>query len=152
MAAMKVRPAILFTTAYGAGLATGLLHFGGPLGVVGVTLAAAVVARKPLATLLTAAALLGRLSGELAWLREADQCVTRLPAGRLRIAVRLLEPADSTGGVIAVQPVRAGCTGLVSSRWPLGHPMDAGLVVEVTAQWIPRPAAGRRPSGTFVIG
>jgi competence protein ComEC len=146
-----MRPAILFTTAYGAGLATGLLHFGGPLGVVAVTLAAALLARKPLVTLLTAAALLGRLSGELAWLREADQCAARLPAGRLIISARLLEPADSVGGLLSVQPVRAGCTGPVSSRWPSGHPMDAGFVVEVTGQWIPRPGAAGRPAGTFLV-
>ena len=149
---MRMRPAILFTIAYGAGLATGLLHFGGPVGVVGVTLAATLLARKPLFTLLIAAALLGRLSGELAWLREADQCAARLPAGRLAFSARLLEPADSTGGFLAVQPVNAGCSGPVVSRWPSGHPTDAGLVVEVIGQWVPRPGAARRPSGTFLVG
>jgi competence protein ComEC len=147
-----MRPAILFTTAYGAGLATGLLHFGGPIGVVAVTLVAAVLARNPLLSFLTAAALLGRLSGELAWLREAGRCAARLPAGRLSLSVRLLEPADSTGGLLAVQPLSAGCSGPVSSRWPVGHPTDAGLVVEVTGQWIPRPAEVHRPSGTFLVG
>jgi competence protein ComEC len=149
---MRMRPAILFTTAYGAGLATGLLHFGGPFGVVAVTLAAALLPRRPLLTLLVAAALLGRLSGELAWLREASQCAARLPAGRLALSARLLEPADSTGGRLAVQPLRAACSGPVSSRWPRGHPMDAGLVVEVTGQWIPRPGVARRPSGTLLVG
>ena len=148
---MRMRPSILFTTAYGAGLATGLLHFGGPLGVVAVTFVVALLARKPLVTLLTAAALLGRLSGELAWLRETDRCAARLPPGRLAMSVRLLEPADSTAGLLAVQPVRAGCIGPVSSRWPSGQPMDAGVVVEVTGQWIPRPGAAGRPSGTFLV-
>ncbi len=148
---MRMRPAILFTTAYGAGLATGLLHFGAPLGVVAVTLAAALLARQPLVILLASAALLGRLSGELAWLREADQCAVRLPVGRMILSARLLEPADSTGGLVVVQPVRAGCTGPVTSRWPSGHPMDAGLVVVVTGQWIPRPGAAGRPSGTLLV-
>ena len=148
---MRMRPAILFTTAYGAGLATGLLHFGAPLGVVAVTLAAALLARKPLATLLTSAALLGRLSGELAWLREADQCAARLPAGRMILSARLLEPVDSSGGLVTVQPVRAGCAGPVSSRWPSGRPMEAGLIADLTAQWIPRPGVGGRPSGTLVV-
>ena len=111
---MRLRPAILFTTAYGAGLATGLLHFGAPLVVVLVTAVAAVLVRQPSATLLISAALLGRLSGELAWLREAQVCAARLPAARLRLFVRLLEPADSTGGLVAVQPVHAGCSGSVS--------------------------------------
>lgn len=151
VAAVKKRPAILFTTAFGAGLATGLLHFGAPLGVVAVTLAAATLARQPLATLLMSAALLGRLSGELAWLRESNQCAARLPASRMILSARLLEPADSTGGLLTVQPVRAGCAGPVSSRWPAGHPMEAGLVADLTAQWIPRPGPGLRPSGTLVV-
>jgi competence protein ComEC len=151
MAAMRLRPAILFTTAYGAGLATGLLHFGAPLGVVVVTAVAALLIRQPLATLLMCAALLGRLSGELAWVQEAQQCAVRLPAARLRLSVRLLEPADSTGGQVAVQPVHAGCSGPVAGRWPAGSRMDAGLVVQVTGQWIPRVGVGGRPSGILVI-
>jgi competence protein ComEC len=148
---MRLRPAILFTAVYGAGLATGLLHFGGPMGVVAVALAAACLTRKPFLTFLAAAALLGRLSGELAWLREQDQCAARLPAGRLLLSARLLEPADSTGGRLALQPVRAGCSGPVSSRWPAGRPLDAGLLVEVTGQWIPRPGVAHRPAGTLVV-
>ena len=148
---MRMRPAVLFTTAYGAGLATGLLHFGGPIGVVAVTLAAALLARNPLLSVLMAAALLGRLSGELAWLREAGQCGARLPAGRLVLSVRLLEPADSTGGLLAVRPLLAGCSGPVSSRWPSGHPVKAGLAVEVTGQWIPRPGVARRPGGMLLV-
>ena len=153
---MRMRPAILFTTAYGAGLATGLLHFGGPIGVVVVTLAVALLARhpllSPLLSFLTAAALLGRLSGELAWLREAGQCAARLPAGRLALFVRLLEPADSTGGLLALQPLRAGCSGPVFSRWPSGYPVAAGLAVEVTGQWVPRSGVARRPSGVLLVG
>ncbi len=148
---MRLRPAILFTTAYGAGLATGLLHFGAPLGVVAVTLAAAILVRQPLAILLASAALLGRLSGELAWLGEADQCAARLPVGRIALSARLLEPADSAGGLLVLQPMRAGCVGPVPSRWPSGHAVDAGLVVQVTGQWIPRPSAANRPSGTLLI-
>lgn len=148
---MRRRPAILFTTAYGAGLATGLLHFGAPLGVVAVTLAAGILAPKPLATLLMSAALLGRLSGELAWLREGSQCAARLPAGRMTLSARLLEPADSSGGFLTVQPVRAGCAGPVFSRWPSGYPLKAGLVADLTAQWIPRPGTAGRPSGMLVV-
>ncbi|MEO8090042.1 MAG: DNA internalization-related competence protein ComEC/Rec2 [Gemmatimonadales bacterium] len=147
-----MRPPILFTTAYGAGLATGLLHFGAPLSVVAVSLVAGMLVRQPLATLLMCAALLGRLSGELTWLGEVQRCAARLPPARLRLSVRLIEPADSTGGLVAVQPVSAGCSGSVSGRWPSGHSMDAGRVVQVTGQWAPRPGPGGRPSGTLVIG
>jgi competence protein ComEC len=148
---VRLRPAILFTAAYGAGLATGLLHVGGPAGVLVVPLTALLAGRKPLLTLLAAAALLGRLSGEIAWLREGEQCTARLPAGQLQLSVRLVEPADSEGGSVALRPLRAGCSGVVSARWPSGHPMAAGLVAELTGQWIPRAGVAGRPSGTLVV-
>ena len=148
---MRARPAILFTAAYGAGLATGLLHFGGPVGVAVVSLVAAWLSRKPLIGLLAAAGLLGRLSGEIAWLREAPQCAARLPMAQLRLSVRLLEPSDSAGGRLDVQPLGAGCSGPVSARWPSGNAVDAGRVATVTARWIPRPGVAHRPSGTLVV-
>ena len=147
---MRLRPEVLFTATYGAGLATGLLHFGAPLAVVMVALGAAFVVRRPQLTLLTAAALLGRMSGEIAWLAEADRCVTRLPAGRMRLSARLQEPADVSGGRLHLQPL-APCSGPVSAMWPPNHAMDAGLSVPVTARWIPRTAAAGRPSGTLMI-
>ena len=57
---MTPRPALLFTLCYGAGLATGLLHFGGPLGVI-VLLGAGMAARRSGALLLATGALLGRV-------------------------------------------------------------------------------------------
>ncbi|HEX7786731.1 MAG TPA: hypothetical protein VF653_10965, partial [Methylomirabilota bacterium] len=61
---MRPRPAILFTAAYGAGLATGLLHFGGPLGVAGMALGMVLAGGR--GALVTAgAAVAGRIQGEL---------------------------------------------------------------------------------------
>jgi competence protein ComEC len=148
---VRVRPPILFTAVYGAGLATGLLHFGGLLGVVGVTLAATVLARRPAMTLLASAFLLGRLSGEVARLHERDSCAARLPAGLVRLRVRLLEPADSAGGRLGVQPLAAQCHGPVMARWPSSHPTNAGSATQVTGRWIPRPGGANRPSGTLVV-
>jgi competence protein ComEC len=148
---VRVRPPILFTAVYGAGLATGLLHFGGLLGVVGMTLTATLLARHPLITLFASAFLLGRLSGEVAWLHERDGCAARLPAGRLRLRVRLLEPADPAGGQLEVQPLGVQCNGPVMARWPATRGIDAGLVMELTARWIPRPRVAGRPSGTLVV-
>jgi competence protein ComEC len=147
---LRLRPAILFTAAYGAGLATGLLHLGAPWGVVAVSLAAASFARKPFVTLLAAAALLGRLSGEIAWLAEPGRCAARLPQGRLSISVRLLEPADAAGGRLNVQPL-SGCSAPVAAMWPLHHALDAGLSVAVVGRWIPRPGVAGRPSGTLIV-
>ena len=150
MAAVRLRPAILFTTAYGAGLATGLLHFGGPLGVAAVVIAAALFAHRQLITLLAAAALLGRLSGEIAGLAEAQHCAARLPAGPLALSVRLLEPADSTGGRLSVQPL-GGCNAPVSAQWPPHRAVPAGRTVEVAGRWVQRPTATGRPAGTLIV-
>jgi len=148
---MSVRPAILLTAAYGAGLATGLLHFGGLVGAIGVCGAALLLARRPLVTLLSAALLLGRMSGEVAWIHEADGCAARLPVGTLRLSVQLVEPVDSAGGRLDVQPSAAGCNSPVPAQWPSGRPMGAGVMVEVAARWISRPGVASRPSGTLVV-
>ena len=148
---MRLRPAILFSTAYGAGLATGLLHFGAPLGVAVVTLAVLFVKRTPLVTLLGAAALMGRLSGELAWLAQSGHCAARLPAGRLQLSVRLLEPADSLGGRLNVEPLQAGCIASVTARWPAGNAVPAGSIVAITGRWIPRSGVVGRAAGTLVV-
>ncbi len=147
---MRLRPAILFTTAYGAGLATGLLHFGGPLGVAVVVIGAALFAHRQLITLLAAAALLGRLSGEIAWLAEAQHCAARLPVGPLALSVRLLEPADSAGGRLSVQPL-GGCNAPVTAQWPRHRAVPAGRIVEVAGRWIQRATATGRPAGTLLV-
>ena len=147
---MRLRPAILFTTAYGAGLATGLLHFGGPMGGAAVVIAAALFAHRQLITLLAAAALLGRLSGEIARLSEAKHCAARLPVGPLALSVRLLEPADATGGRLSVQPL-GGCNAPVSAQWPPHRAVPAGRTVEVAGRWVRRPTTAGRPGGTLIV-
>jgi competence protein ComEC len=116
-----------------------------------VALAVAWFIRPPLVRLLVVAFVLGRLSGAIAWLPEARSCAARLPAAPVRLSVQLLEPADSVGGRLAVQPLRAGCSGVVIARWPTGHSADAGKNVDLNGRWIPRNGTAGRPSGTFVI-
>jgi len=67
---VRPRPVILFVFAYGAGLSTGLLRFGDPAGVSLALLALGFWGRSHLLGLLAAAALVGRLSGDLARERE----------------------------------------------------------------------------------
>ena len=148
---MRPRPPILFTAAYGAGLATGLLRFSDVMSVGAVVLAIALVARRPLTTLLAAAVLLGRLSAHIAWLHEAGSCAVRLPAARLQLSARLLDPSGAAGGLLALQPLNAGCHRAVAARWPAHHDMAAGAVSTVTGRWIPRVRVAGRPSGTFVV-
>jgi competence protein ComEC len=143
------RPAILFTAAYWAGLATGLLRFGAPGGAVVVALGLGLVWR-PLGFVAGGGLLAGRLGGELAAAMERKQCAARLPAQRLRVRVRLVEPVDSSGGRVMVAPW-ADCRGEVPARWPRGRPVRAGARAEVTARWMPRPGLGGRPGGTLVV-
>ncbi|MGH7526109.1 MAG: ComEC/Rec2 family competence protein, partial [Gemmatimonadales bacterium] len=148
---MKPRPSILFTAAYGAGLATGLLHFGGLFGAVLIAGVPALSGR-PLPVLLAAAGLLGRLSGEVARAAEQDRCAARLPeGGRLGLSVRLVEPVDPRGGRIMVEPLGAGCAGAVAARWPARVPLAAGRVARVRADWVARSGFGGRPGGMLVV-
>jgi competence protein ComEC len=136
--------------AYGAGLATGLLRFGGSLGIAVVAFPAMLVGR-PLPVLLSAAALLGKASGEIAWAVDGLRCTARLPSGRIRLRVQLLEPVDSAGGQPSLRPVKAGCAGAVPARWPTGHPASAGTEARVLGRWIPRRGAGGRLGGLLLI-
>jgi competence protein ComEC len=148
---VRPRPPILFTACYGAGLATGLLHFGAPLGVGAAVLLAAVLIRNSLVTLLASAALIGRLGGEIGRLRDETSCAARLPAGEIALTVRLLEPVDSLGAVLGVQPLAAGCAGAVTARWRVSRSLPAGVTVQSTAKWLPRAGRAGRPSGTLLV-
>lgn len=147
---MRPCASVLFTAAYGAGLATGLLHFGTPAGVI-LLVAAVALSRRPLAFLLGAALLVGRLSGELAWLPERARCTAVLPQASLEFRVRVLEPVDAAGGRIAVRPLLRECTGTVMARWPRGRAVSAGAEGKVTGRWTHRAGVGGRPGGTLTV-
>jgi competence protein ComEC len=147
---VRARPALGFTLCYGAGLATGLLRIGSPVGVI-LLLGAGLLSRQPAALLFAGAATLGRLIGELAWSADAGRCAARLPAGRVRLTVRLLEPAVPEGGRVQVAPVGAGCAGDVATRWPAGAPMGAGRSSRVEGAWVPRPGPAGRAGGLLVV-
>ena len=151
---MTPRPAILLTLAYGAGLATGLLRFGAPAGALLVLVATACVAAAvsgPLPVLLVVAVSLGRASSELAWVADGGSCAARLPAGRVRLTVRLHEPVPLEGGRLEVTPLGAGCTGAVAARWPAGDPRPAGITSRIEGTWIPRPGTAGRAGGMLAV-
>ena len=145
---VKPRAAILIPAAYGAGLATGLLHFGAP-GLVASLLAARVVRGRAALLAGTGAFGVACLTGHAALARDASSCRSRLPAERLELIVRLVDPP--TGGLIRVRPMGAGCTGAVDARWPRGSTHAAGTVAEIRGRWIPRRAAGGRASGVLAV-
>jgi competence protein ComEC len=147
---VRPRPALLFTACYGAGLATGLLHFGGPLGV-GLVLGASLLAPRRLPVLLALAAALGRANGAMALMADRDRCAAQLSPGRQTLTVRLSEPTWPEGGPVRVTPLRARCAGDVSALWPRGSAAGAGFDVRVEATWVPRPGVAGRADGTLVV-
>lgn len=106
---------------------------------------------RPLPTLLALAAMVGRVSGEIASVAEGDQCSSRLPKGKIRLQVRLLEPVDDEGGPVSVQPVALACTGPVSARWPRNHQAPAGVKAPVEGSWVTPEPPGMRIRGTLVV-
>jgi competence protein ComEC len=144
------RPPIVFTLAYWAGLVTGLLHFGGPSGGA-VLLAAVPLVRRPLILLGAAAALVGRLSGDLARDMEGSRCAVTFPERRLGLRVRVLEPVDQAGGRIAVRPLGAGCAGTVVARWPRHRAVPAGVEARLRGRWLPRPGFAGRAGGILMV-
>ncbi len=147
---MTPRPALLFTLCYGAGLATGLLRFGTPLGAIPIV-GAAILVKRPLPILLATATAFGRASGELARAAEGERCTARLPPGRWRLSVRLAEPVTNAGGRVQLEPLGARCSGEVAGRWPPGTAAAAGLTGRVEATWIPRSGTAGRPGGMLVV-
>ncbi len=143
------RSAILFTAAYWAGLATGLLRFGNPAGATVLALGLA-LAGRPAGWLIGGGVLAGRLSGEMAVALDRSQCAARLPAGQMRMRVSVLEPAEAAGGRITLLP-GLDCRGRVSARWPRGRPVEAGARADIVARWIPRAGPGGRPDGMLVV-
>jgi competence protein ComEC len=139
----------VLTVCYGAGLATGFLHFGGPLGVPVVSLAL-VVTRRPIGLVVAGAALVGRLHADLALSGDAERCGARWPAGTVRLRTRVLEPVGRSGGVTTLGPLVA-CRGPVVARWPAGAPVSAGDEARIDGRWVPRPGRGGRPEGTLVV-
>ena len=127
---------------FGAGLATGLLHFVVPAIAFLVPVTVIAWSRLPVVAHGSLVLLLGCLSGALAGLAGARSCVAVLPEGRMALTIRLTDPVDSVGGFTAVVPVGGGCAGAVGARWPANQPGLAGDEWKVTAKWIP-PADGK---------
>jgi competence protein ComEC len=146
---VKLRPSILLTACYGAGLATGLLHFGGPLGVSAVS-TALIVSRQPAALLGAGAVVIGRMHAELAMASDVRRCGARWAAGTLRLRIRVLEPVPAAGGVTTLRAF-APCRGAIASRWPRGAAAQAGDESDVEGRWVPRPGRGGRMEGTLVV-
>jgi competence protein ComEC len=142
---LRLRPVVAFTICFGAGLATGLLRFWGPWPAL-LCLLAAWCLRRRAAVLLPVAALLGAFHGAVAVARAGHQCASRLPAGEVRLVVRLVEPAGP--GPIGARA--RGCPGRILVRLPEADPFPAGTTLSLRGRWVPRERAVGRPDGVLV--
>ncbi|MGH7585124.1 MAG: DNA internalization-related competence protein ComEC/Rec2 [Gemmatimonadales bacterium] len=135
---------------YGAGLATGLAHFGDPLLLVPLLLVPALLHPGPVVAALSLGAAAGRLGGEAASIVERRSCRVRLPAGPLDLAVRVRDPLLD-GGRGEARPIGAGCAGGIEVHWPAGSRLVPGATWRVRGRWIPREATFGRAAGLFLV-
>jgi competence protein ComEC len=140
---------VLLLAGYGAGLATGLAHFGGP-GLAVVLGLGLYAGRRHLFAVALAAALAGLIAGWTAAQVERRSCPSRLRAGPLRSVVVLDEPVYPDAPVARALPDPPWCGGPVSVRWPTGARQDAGDRLAVEGRWIPRPGSWRA-DGILVV-
>ncbi len=144
-------PAILLLLTFGAGLMTGLLHFGDTTSVGTVLLLVGALAwrRWSLVAFCCGAALFGRVEGVVTLRRSLGFCAAQWTAGRLQVTLRLREPVlPDTRLALAGAP---GCTGMVSTRWPVGTSLVAGTRLQAAGRWLPRADRPGRPDGLLLI-
>ena len=127
-------PVILLVFCFGAGLATGLSHFWALAGGMMVLGVIATGVRRDLALFMVTAAI-GAGVGMVARHREEMGCAAQLPAGRMALEALLLEPLSEDGGMASVAPLRAGCRGIVTARFPRGDALDAGRTLAIEGEW-----------------
>src|SRR5687768_15962982 len=98
--------AVQIPAVYGAGLATGLLHFGVP-GYLASFVAAVLVRGRPVGLLATRTLAIACVTGAVAAARDGMSCAARLPAGRVELTVRLLDAPASH--LVRLLPIGSGC-------------------------------------------
>ncbi len=143
-------PVVLVVFCFGAGLATGLLHFWALAGAIVVAAVALFVVRRDMAVF-AAAAVAGMLLGVITRQRAEATCVARLPTGRMALGVLLLEPITSDGGQASVAPQDAACRGAVTARFPRGPALEAGTMLTIVAEWTPGTRRLMEPDGVLTI-
>jgi len=134
--------------ALGAGLMTGLSRFPDPLVVCSVLLAIACLLRRHSAWILPVAGLAGAVLGALTRQHDAGSCAARFRSGSVEVTARLIE--SPIGGSARVEPLGAGCHGLVRVQLPEPATAEPGAVLRISGRWIPRPVTLRPSDGLLV--
>src|SRR5437016_920081 len=142
-----MRPPILFiTVAFAFGLFLGEGGTGKGEGYVAalVLVAAFCLARRaPLGATIGVMSVAGMLWGGAAAREQEATCAGRWTAGdkagggRTRAAIiRLLGPAQDSGGVVDADVVAGPCGGALRLRWPDGIPAAGGTTWVVAGRWV----------------
>ncbi|MBP2647953.1 MAG: internalization-related competence protein ComEC/Rec2 [Gemmatimonadetes bacterium] len=127
-------PGVLMVFCFGAGLATGLSHFWALACGMMVTGTVAVLVRRDVAVFAATAAI-GIGVGAVARQRDDASCAARLPVGRVALEALLLEPLTTDGGIASLEPVHAGCSGVVTARFRRGRALEAGSRLAIEGEW-----------------
>jgi competence protein ComEC len=141
---------VLVPITYGAGLATGLLHFGAPAGVAAIIAAVLLRRRDPRLPLSLGAFVFGVAAATLALAQDRWRCAALLPEGRVSLEVRLRDPASGRGLARAVV-VDSACRGSIDLRWGAGDGVRAGTHARVQGRWVRRAGLGGRPGGMLLV-
>ena len=146
---MRPGPVVLLVIVFEAGLATGLSRFLDPalaFGVLGGLLFLAY--GRPMGWL-AGAAVAGFALGAVTRAAAQGSCAARLPAARVTIAIRLLEPVED--GVASAAVLNGRCRGPVTVRVREQRLLAAGTRWRATGRWIGAPRFGGRPDGILVV-
>jgi competence protein ComEC len=143
------RPGVLVPMLLGAGLATGLLHFGGPACAIALLLAWP-ARRRPDLLLGIGALVLGVAAAALALAADRGRCAAMIPEGRVLLVVRLRDPVSGRGLARAGLPGR-GCRGPIDLRWNAEERLEAGMVARVRGRWMARSGVGGRRGGLLLV-
>ncbi|HET9275093.1 MAG TPA: hypothetical protein VFN96_03380, partial [Gemmatimonadales bacterium] len=96
-----------------------------------------------------AVVLIGFCLGATAREESRRWCAARLPAGVVRVSLRLREPVSN--GIAAAGLEGALCTGSITVRLRSERLMPAGSRLEAQGRWIPSTRFGGRPDGILVV-
>ena len=139
---------VVIPLAFGAGLATGLLHFQGPACVA--AMAGFLLTRRAELRLCAGVLFAGALAGWVAVAADTSSCAARLRAGRVELSIRAID-ASSSRALVRARIPDGGCHGSIDVRWPRGGRVSAGTTGRATGQWVPRPRAGGRSGGVLTV-
>ncbi|MEO8201258.1 MAG: DNA internalization-related competence protein ComEC/Rec2, partial [Gemmatimonadota bacterium] len=148
---MTPRPPIIIAGAFGAGLATGLLHFEVPALAFLAPVVVLLYSRYRMAAFAGTVMALGIASGMLGRLNALEGCAQRLPPAILSLSVRLAEPPAPESGLVVLTPINASCHGSITGRWPEDLPAASGQLWKVEARWLPPEESGTGRKGVMIV-